>query len=74
LLYTRLNDLPSAEVQLQTTISLKRDYEAPYYALTLLYEQNKQTDLIPDLLQSAQANLATYSSQLKEKIDKYIVK
>ena len=74
LLYTRLNDLPSAEVQLQTTISLKRDYEAPYYALTLLYEQNKQADLIPDLLQSARANLATYSSQLKEKIDKYVVK
>ena len=72
LLYTRLNDLPSAEVQLQTTISLKRDYEAPYYALTLLYKQNKQTDLIPDLLQSAQANLATYSSQLKAKIDQYL--
>ncbi|MFZ2199461.1 MAG: O-antigen ligase family protein [Microgenomates group bacterium] len=72
LVYTRLSDLPSAEDQLKQAIALKPNYPEPYYALTLLYEQDKKTDLIPDLLASAKANLATYSAQLKEKIEKYI--
>ena len=71
LLDTRLNNLPGAESQLKAAISLKPDYQDPYYALTLLYEQTKQTDKIPPLLKNATAHLATYSAQLKEKIDKY---
>lgn len=71
LVYTRLNDLDKAESQLRDAITLKPNYMEPYYALTLLYEQNKQTDLIPDLLIKAKANLATYSAQLKDKIEKY---
>lgn len=71
LVYTRLNDLDKAESELRDAITLKPNYMEPYYALTLLYEQNKQVDLIPDLLAKAKINLATYSAQLKEKIEKY---
>ena len=71
LIYTRLNNADKAIAQLQDSISLKPDYPEPYYALTLLYEQTKQTGKVPDLLSSAKTNLATYSSQLKEKIEKY---
>ncbi|MFH2085587.1 MAG: O-antigen ligase family protein [bacterium] len=71
LVYTRVNDLGSAEQQLKDAISLRPIYPDPYYALTLLYEQTRQTDKIIPLLTDAKTNLATYSSQLKEKIDKY---
>ncbi len=71
LLDTRLGNLTGAEGQLQDAISLKPDYEEPYYALTLLYEQTKQADKIPALLKDAKSHLATYSAQLKEKINKY---
>ena len=71
LVYTRLSDVSKAEEQLQDAISLKPNYQEPYYALTLLYEQTKQTDKIMPLLESATTNLATYSAQLKEKIEKY---
>ena len=71
LIYTRLNNADKAIAQLQDSISLKPDYPEPYYALTLLYEQTKQAGKIPDLLSSAKTNLATYSAQLKEKIEKY---
>jgi O-antigen ligase len=71
LVYTRLNDPVKAEAQLQDTIALKPDYAEPYYALTLLYEQIHQEKLIPDLLHNATTHLATYSSQLKDKIEKY---
>lgn len=72
LVYTRLSDPERAAVQLQEAIKLKLNYIEPYYALTLLYEQTKQTDKIPDLLTSAKSNLATYSAQLKDKIEKYV--
>ncbi len=71
LVYTRLDDLSSGEEQLRESIALKPNYSEPYYALTLLYEQDKKTNLLPELLTSAKSNLATYSAQLKEKIDKY---
>jgi O-antigen ligase len=71
LVYTRLDDLSSGEEQLRESIALKPNYSEPYYALTLLYEQDKKTDLLPDLLTSAKSNLSTYSAQLKDKIDKY---
>jgi putative inorganic carbon (HCO3(-)) transporter len=71
LIYTRTNQLSLAEKELKDAIILKPNYAEPYYALTLLYEQTKKTDLIPELLTHAKTNLATYSAQLKEKIDKY---
>lgn len=69
---SRLNLLPESSKQLQDAIKLKLDYPDPYYALTLLYEQTKNTAKIPDLLKSAKSHLATYSATLKEKIDKYV--
>lgn len=68
---SRVGDTTQAAKELEDAIRLKPDYPDPYYALTLLYEQTKQTSLIPDLLKNAKANLATYSAVLKEKIDKY---
>lgn len=73
LVYARLNDLPGAETSLKDAITLKPNYIDPYYALTLLYEQDNKLSLIPDLLRSAQTNLATYSTQLKDKIEKYVI-
>lgn len=71
LIYTRLDKAESAIIQLQDAAKLKPNYVEPYYALTLLYEQTKQLDKIAPLLTSARTNLATYSAQLKDKIDKY---
>lgn len=71
LIYTRTNQLAQAEQELKEAITLKPNYAEPYYALTLLYEQTKQTNKIPNLLNSAKTNLATYSAQLKEKIEKH---
>ena len=71
LVYTRLGDLGSAEKQLLNAIQLKPNYETAYYALTLLYEQDKQLDKLPALLRDAQSHLATYSPTLKEKINQY---
>ncbi len=71
LVYTRLSNTDRAATALQDAITLKPSYPEPYYALTLLYEQTKQTDKLPDLLTAAKSNLATYSAQLKEKIEKY---
>lgn len=68
LVYTRVDQIDLAEQQLLDAITLKPNYPEPYYALTLLYEQTKQLDKIPDILTQAEANLATYSSQLKDKI------
>jgi O-antigen ligase len=71
LIDSRLGLLDQAAKELRAAITLKPDYPDPYYALTLLYEQTKEVSQIPDLLKSAKTNLATYSAQLKEKIDKY---
>jgi len=71
LIYTRVDNPESAAQEFKDAISLKPNYQEPYYALTLLYEQTKQVDKIPPLLQSASTNLATYSAQLKDKIEKY---
>lgn len=71
LVYTRLSDTAKAEAQLKDAISLKPNYAEPYYALTLLYEQTKKLDKIAPLLTDAKAHLATYSAQLREKIEKY---
>lgn len=73
LIFSRLNDLNLAEQNLKDAINLKPNYSEAYYALTLLYEQDKKTDLIPALLLQAQSNLSTYSAQLKEKIEKYTI-
>jgi O-antigen ligase/Tfp pilus assembly protein PilF len=73
LVYTRLDKAEAAAAQLRDAIALKPNYPEPYYALTLLYEQTKQTDKVAPLLESAKSNLSTYSSQLKEKIEKYIL-
>lgn len=72
LVYTRLSDASKAEAQLKDAISLKPNYIEPYYALTLLYEQSKQPAKIVPLLTQAKTNLATYSAQLREKIEKYL--
>ncbi len=71
LVYTRTNQLDKAEIELRETIRLRPSYAEPYYALTLLYEQSKQTEKIPPILEGAKSNLATYSAQLKDKMDKY---
>lgn len=71
LVYTRVDQIDLAQQNLLDAIALKPNYPEPYYALTLLYEQTKQVDKIPDILSQAESNLATYSPQLKEKIDKY---
>lgn len=71
LVYTRLNAPDKAEQQLKDSIALKPNYAEPYYAITLLYEQTKQVNKIKPILDGAKTNLATYSAQLKEKIDKY---
>lgn len=72
LVYTRLSKAQTAEENFRAAISLKPNYADPYYALTLLFEQTKQEDKLSELLSSAKTNLATYSSQLQEKIDKYL--
>lgn len=72
LVYTRLNATDKAEQQFKDSIALKSNYAEPYYAITLLYEQTKQVDKIKPVLDNAKSNLATYSAQLKEKIDKYV--
>ena len=71
LVYTRLSKAQTAEENFRAAIALKPNYADPYYALTLLFEQTKQEDKLSQLLSSAKTNLATYSSQLREKIDKY---
>ncbi len=71
LVYTRLGDNTKAIELIKRSINQKPDYEPPYYALTLLYEQTNQKNLIPELLNRATNNLATYSAQLKEKVEKY---
>ena len=71
LIYTRLSAADKAEEQLLEAITLKPNYAEPYYAITLLYEQTKQVAKIKPILEGAKSNLATYSGQLKEKIDKY---
>ena len=71
LIYTRIGNNDLAANQFKQAIALKPNYESPYYALTLLYEQTDQKKLIPDLLSSAKENLSTYSSALKEKIQTY---
>ncbi len=72
LVYTRMNNLQKAEEQFREAIKMKPNYIEPYYALTLIYEQTKQVAKIKPLLVEAKSNLATYSAQLKEKMDKYI--
>ncbi len=72
LVYSRLDRLADAETQLKDSIALKPNYAEPYYARTLIYEQDKKTDLIPDLLKNARANLSTYSGALRDKMEKYI--
>ncbi|GAB4026815.1 MAG: hypothetical protein Fur0011_3350 [Candidatus Microgenomates bacterium] len=71
LIYTRLGKNTEAATQLKQAIDLKPNYESPYYALTLLYEQTDQKNLIPELLLSAKTNLSTYSSALREKVEIY---
>lgn len=72
LVYSRLGRIEDAESQISQAINLKRDYQDAYYALTLLYEQTEQADKIPDLLRTAQSNLATYSGLLQEKFTQYL--
>ena len=71
LIYTRLDKPEMAVKELQAAVAMKPNYQEAYYALTLLYEQTKQVDKIPPLLTSAKTNLATYSAQLRDKIEKY---
>ncbi|MBP9702703.1 O-antigen ligase family protein [Candidatus Woesebacteria bacterium] len=71
LVYTRLGSNDRAIEHFKRAIDLKPNYESPYYALTLLYEQTDQKKQIPELLTGAKQNLATYSSALNEKISTY---
>ncbi len=71
LIYTRLGKNTEATEQFKQAINLKPNYESPYYALTLLYEQTDQKKFIPDLLSGAKQHLATYSSALREKVNLY---
>ncbi len=71
LIYSRLNQNQKAIQQIKDAIQLKKNYPDPYYALTLLYEETKQTDLIPPLLQQAQTNLHPLPKVLQDKIKKY---
>ena len=72
LIYARLGDNQKAIQQIKDAIQLKKDYPDPYYALTLLYEETKQTDLIPPLLKQAQQNLHPLPKVLQEKIKQYL--
>ncbi|MFH2019044.1 MAG: O-antigen ligase family protein [bacterium] len=73
LVYSRLGNTEGSIKQMETAITLKNNYQEAYYALTLLYEQTNQPDLIAPLLENARNNLATYSASLKEKMDKYLL-
>lgn len=72
LVNSRLGDIEGAESQIRQAIDLKKDYADAYYALTLIYEQTEQTEKIPELLRTAQSNLATYSGLLQEKFTQYL--
>ena len=72
LIYSRINQNQKAIQQIRDAIQLKKNYPDPYYALTLLYEETKQTDLIPPLLQQAQTNLHPLPKALQDKIKKYL--
>jgi tetratricopeptide (TPR) repeat protein len=72
LIYSRLGKNSESIESFKKAISLKPNYESPYYALTLLYEQTDQKNLIKDLLTGAKQSLATYSGALKEKVNEYI--
>ncbi|MEI6690785.1 MAG: O-antigen ligase family protein [bacterium] len=71
LIYNRLGQNDKAIESLQKAIAIRTIYAEPYYALTLIYEENNQKDKIPTLLQLAKENLATYSAQLAAKIEEY---
>jgi len=73
LVYSRLGNTADSIKEMERAISLKNNYAEAYYALTLLYEQSGQPELIAPLLQEATNHLATYSASLKEKIDKYLL-
>lgn len=73
LIYSRLGRNDEAIIAMNNSIELKTNYDKPYYALTLLYEENKQVDLITPLLENARSNLATYGSQLQDKFNTYLI-
>lgn len=72
LVYSRLGDIPNSIKQMTDAIALKSNYYEPYYALTLLYEESKQTDLILPLLEQAQANFDPLPEPLEQKMLKYL--
>jgi len=72
LVYSRLGDSPASIGAMQEALTLKQDYYEPYYALTLLYEETKQLELIPPLLQKAHEHLPVIPPALQTKLDKYL--
>lgn len=72
LVYSRLGQVNDSIAQMQNAIELKNNYYEPYYALTLLYEEVKQTNEIPALLKRAKANLSVIPAPLQTKLDQYL--
>ncbi len=72
LVYSRIGNTEGAIREIRRAIDLKKDYDLPYYALALLYEETKQPDLIPPLLQEAKINLSVIPDTLRPKFDKYL--
>lgn len=72
LVYSRIGDIDKAESEMRQAIELKKDYQDAYYALTLIFEQTGNEAKIPELLRTAQGNLATYSGLLQEKMDLHL--
>lgn len=72
LVYSRLNQLDDSIKQMQESIALKTNYYEPYYALTLLYEEAKNTQEIPALLEQAKASLTVIPAPLQTKLDTYL--
>jgi tetratricopeptide (TPR) repeat protein len=71
LVYTRTGNYQAGETALRRALEEKPNYADAYYALTLLYEETKQTAKIAPLLQDASTHLSTYSAELKGKMEKY---
>jgi putative inorganic carbon (hco3(-)) transporter len=71
LIYSRTNQVEGSIREMKAAIDLKPDYYQPYYALTLLYETTKQTNLVLPLLEQAESNITPLPEPLQTKLDLY---
>jgi len=72
LVYSRLSDLPHAIKEMEEATKLKNNYYEPYYALTLLYENTKDTAKLIELLKQAKENFPQLPEPLAEKAQVYL--